>query len=100
LARLEKAEKTIDLIQWISPLGCKFDMEINDFPRAHFAFTVLDLEKTYQDLKDEGVEFISRPVLVLPEKGGRRVVWLKDPDGFLLEMVEAQPNWQGAAPGQ
>jgi hypothetical protein len=32
-----------------------------------------------------------------PGKGGRLVVWLKDPDGFLLEMVEAKPDWVGAA---
>jgi catechol 2,3-dioxygenase-like lactoylglutathione lyase family enzyme len=89
---------TIDLIQWTFPVGRKLVLNINDSPRAHFAFSVLDLRKTYDDLKRKGVEFISPPVLVLPEKGGRLVVWLKDPDGFLLEMVEAKPDCVGSAP--
>ena len=75
-------------------------MEINDVPRAHFAFTVLDLQRTYQDLKKEGIKFVSPPVTVLPETGGRLVVWLKDPDEFLLELVDAKPGWVGAAPNQ
>jgi glyoxylase I family protein len=87
---------TIDLIQWTSPLGRKIDMAINDSPRAHLAFTVLNLQHVYADLKAKGVEFVSPPVTVLPEKGSRRIVWLKDPDGFLLELVEAQPGWVGA----
>jgi catechol 2,3-dioxygenase-like lactoylglutathione lyase family enzyme len=89
---------TIDLIQWTFPAGRELDFDINDSPSAHFAFTVLDLQETYEDLKGKEVEFVSPPVLVLPEKGGRLVVWLKDPDGFLLEMVEAKPDWVGAAP--
>lgn len=87
---------TIDLIQWTSPMGHKIEMGINDSPRAHFAFTVLNLQRVYEDLRAKGVEFVSPPVTVLPEKGGRHIVWLKGPDGFLLELVEAQPGWVGA----
>lgn len=87
---------SIDLIQWTAPQGKLLEMDINDFPRAHFAFTVLDLDKSFETLEAQGVNFVSPPVVVLPEKGGRKVLWLRDPDGFLLEMVEAVPGWVGA----
>jgi catechol 2,3-dioxygenase-like lactoylglutathione lyase family enzyme len=60
---------------------------------SHFCFEVKDLQNTYRDLKSKGVEFVSAPVTFdlggdEPQTGVLHVVFLKDPDGFILELVE------------
>lgn len=79
---------TIDLIQWVRPAGEVKRPLINDIPGAHFAFGVKDLVATYERLHAAGVEFVSDPVIFPDEEGGWRVIFLRDPDGFLLELVQ------------
>jgi catechol 2,3-dioxygenase-like lactoylglutathione lyase family enzyme len=79
---------TIDLIQWVRPEGEMKPPAINDIPSAHFAFGVKDLQATYERLMAESVEFVSPPVTFPEEEGGWRVLFLRDPDGFLLELIQ------------
>jgi len=81
---------TIDLIQWVRPKGEVKPALINDIPGAHFAFGVKDLQGTYERLKAAGVEFVSPPVTFPEEEGSWRVLFFRDPDGFLLELIEVQ----------
>ena len=53
---------------------------------THFAMTVDNLEKTYNDLVLLGVEFVSEPQF--SPDGFARVVFCKDPDGTFIELVE------------
>jgi|TARA_B100000900_G_C20553408_1_gene705717 catechol 2,3-dioxygenase-like lactoylglutathione lyase family enzyme len=53
---------------------------------THFAMTVDNLEKTYNDLVLTGVEFVSEPQY--SPDGFARVVFCKDPDGTFIELVE------------
>ena len=59
----------------------------------HFGLTVSGIDAVAAELKAKGVEFISAPVTFdLGEDwdyGALRVVFLKDPDGFILELVES-----------
>ena len=43
---------------------------------------------TYSALKAKGVEFVSEPVSFDLEWGIVKVVFFKDPDGFVLELME------------
>ena len=48
-------------------------------------FIVADIQKTVENLKQNGVEFLSEPISA-PDAAG--VVCAKDPDGILIEFVQ------------
>lgn len=48
-------------------------------------FFVADIQKTVENLKQNGVEFLSEPISA-PDAAG--VVCAKDPDGILIELVQ------------
>ena len=57
---------------------------------AHIAFFVDDLDTTYADLVSQGVPSVSAPVTptIGPNEGGR-VVYMIDPDGFRVELIQS-----------
>jgi catechol 2,3-dioxygenase-like lactoylglutathione lyase family enzyme len=79
---------TIDLIQHRAPKGAQRRPSVNEIPTAHFAFGVKDLQATYERLKAQGVDFVSPPVTFPEEEGGWKVLFFRDPDGYLLELVQ------------
>jgi len=87
---------TLDLIQWTSPVGRCIKPLVNDVPTAHICFTVADLAATYKHMVSNGVEFVSPSYKFPEEEGAWHVVFFKDPDGFLLEFLEAKPDWIGS----
>lgn len=48
-------------------------------------FFVADIQKTVENLKQNGVEFLSEPISASDAAG---VVCAKDPDGILIELVQ------------
>jgi len=53
------------------------------------AFWVKDIEKTYADLRERGVQFYSPPALFdLEEYGKAKAVYFRDPDGTTLELIQ------------
>lgn len=57
-----------------------------NFGFSHIAFTIDNLDKLYNDLKQKGVKFLSAPTLH-PEKIVK-LCFCEDPEGNLLELVE------------
>ena len=57
---------------------------------AHAAYVTTDLDADYAHLKTQGIEFLSEPVGT-PGKRFGRFVFLKDPDGTYIQLIEA-PN--------
>src|SRR5438270_13242327 len=51
----------------------------------HFALRVQDVAQSVEDLKQRGVEFVMSPMI---GGSGYRYVFLKDPDGILVELIE------------
>jgi len=51
----------------------------------HFAFSVDDIEKEYNRLKDKGVEFITG---IKSLNANTRYFFIKDPDGIFIEIVQ------------
>jgi catechol 2,3-dioxygenase-like lactoylglutathione lyase family enzyme len=82
----------VDLQQYIGPKGDVSNAALGMANHSHFCFGVKDLESAYRQLRAKGVEFVSAPVTFdLGEEwdyGAVKVVFLKDPDGFILELVE------------
>jgi glyoxylase I family protein len=86
-------EILLDLQQYVQPKRAASNAELGMSNHSHFCFAVKDLSAAYAELKAKGVEFVSAPVNFDLGKdwayGSIRVVFLKDPDGFILELVEA-----------
>ncbi len=54
----------------------------------HVAFVVDDLEGTVGTLKEQGVEVVVEPKTMTVEGHGYRIAFVKDPDGYRVELVE------------
>jgi len=90
VAYLQAPGHRLELIQYFSPPGKKLDLRTNNVGCSHLAFNVDDLLKMYADLKAKGVRFKSSPqeVPAGPNKG-TLTVYLTDPDGITLELLQA-----------
>lgn len=55
---------------------------------THFCLSVANLRGTYEELRAKGVEFVSEPINFPLEHGSVDVVFLYDPDGNSVELVE------------
>jgi lactoylglutathione lyase len=56
---------------------------------GHIALTVDDLDKTLQNLGEQGVEPEKPPYTV--REGGPRLCFVRDPDGYRIELIERAP---------
>ena len=91
VVRLEAPETPgvlLDLQQYVTPEGEVSDAQLGDVAHAHFCFGVPDVWAAYKDLSEKGVEFVSEPVSFDLEWGIVYVVFFKDPDGFILELMQ------------
>jgi catechol 2,3-dioxygenase-like lactoylglutathione lyase family enzyme len=77
----------LDLQQYLTPEGKVSNAKLGDVGHAHFCFGVRNLDEAYRELSSKGVEFVSEPVQFDLGWGILDVVFLKDPDGFVLELV-------------
>ena len=63
-----------------------FSRQITMIGCSHIALTVENLDQTYQQLTEAGVEFNSPPQY--SPDGYAKVTFCKDPDGSLIELVQ------------
>ena len=92
LAIPETPNILVDLQLYIEPPSEASNAVLGMSNQGHFCFGVSDLDQAYQDLSAAGVEFVSEPVVFDLgdewEYGALKVVFFKDPDGFILELME------------
>ena len=81
----EQGNTLVELIDSRS-YGNKKDRDFFTIGASHFAFTVDDLEKTYDYLVKNGVKFTAPPQQT-PD-GFAKVTFCEDPDGTPIELVE------------
>jgi lactoylglutathione lyase len=87
---VEGGNHKIELIEYLNPKGRPVDMSTANPGIAHLAFEVDDLEGMYEELSAAGVTFRSEPVEV-PGGGpnaGTRIVYVRDPDNFTIELIQ------------
>ena len=79
----------IELVEYVGAPGGRIDTATNNVGSAHIAYNVNDLKGMYDALAPRGVRFVSEPVPVTqgPNTGGF-VVYIEDPDGNTLELIE------------
>ena len=81
----------LDVEQWLLPEAVAGSYpSCNHIGICRIALQVADIDKTYNDMKGKGVEFLSSPQTVsIPEIGDFKLCCLRDPDGIVLELVQA-----------
>lgn len=63
---------------------------IYDMGPTHFALTVKNLDVIYEKMKNDSIDFVNEPIVSLD--GNAKIVFCKDPDGSLIELVELIGN--------
>jgi catechol 2,3-dioxygenase-like lactoylglutathione lyase family enzyme len=76
----------LELIEY-TPRGNTQPRRNNDVGSAHICIQVRDVETLYQRLRADGVRFTSHPQ---HHPGGASLVYLKDPDGITVELLEVR----------
>jgi len=89
----------LDLLEWTSPRNTKpSPLKLTDPGFVRMAFATSDMLAVLQRLKKMGVEFISDPVYRDTPDGPRPMfVCFRDPDGNVLELVNAKQRPRPAA---
>jgi len=79
----------VELFEYVQPHGHSVAPRPCDPGSCHLSLLTPDLPALYQQLHSRGVDFVSPPVLITagPNRGGRGV-YLRDPNGILLELFQ------------
>lgn len=79
----------LDLIEWLEPGWQNPDAPPDParVPRI-MALRTKNLRGAYRELRNEGFEFIGVPRDPDPKTGVESVVCLRDPDGYVVELIE------------
>ncbi len=99
LVHLQGHGVRLELIQYINPVGADRSGPLPNAGAAHVCFLTDDLDVELERLARAGVEMqSSAPVTTTsgPNKGGRGV-YLRDPDGNAVEVVQLAPSQSDAA---
>jgi glyoxylase I family protein len=79
----------IELLHFISPVAeGKPYAGIKNPGITEVAFWVKDIEKSYTDLRAQGVQFYSSPQLFDLDGYKAKAVYFRDPDGTTLELIQ------------
>lgn len=79
----------LDLIEWLEPRWVNPDAPPSPdrVPRI-MALRMRNLRAAYRDLQSQGIEFIGEPREANPTTGVESVVCCRDPDGYVVELIE------------
>lgn len=91
--RTPRSGHAVELVQYLAPTGRRVALSTPNVGVAHLAFEVDDLQSIHDRLSCAGVTFVSDPVDIADgvNRGGR-TVYLRDPDGITLELVQPPPH--------
>lgn len=79
----------LELIQYLSPKGARLDVRTCDTGSAHLALQTDSIADDYSRLTAAGVTVVSPPVTFAGGvAGAMQALYLRDPDGFTIELVQ------------
>jgi lactoylglutathione lyase len=93
LKRTDVETGLLELYQWLKPSGKPTGkaLEFGDRGLFWLAFTATDIDRMYEKLVENGVEFVSKLMpLDCGDLGTVRAFVCRDPDGVLVEFAEYQ----------
>jgi catechol 2,3-dioxygenase-like lactoylglutathione lyase family enzyme len=76
----------IDLQHYVAPASAETETRLGDIGNTHFCLAVEDLAAEHERLTALGVEFVSDPVTLGLDHESVTVVFMKDPDGYIIEL--------------
>jgi catechol 2,3-dioxygenase-like lactoylglutathione lyase family enzyme len=80
----------LELVYYIYPDSPSGHLNRNQLGAAHVCFNVENIEELYQDLTNNGVKFVTPPIMTDTETGGRHgISYCQDPEGNWLEFIQA-----------
>jgi catechol 2,3-dioxygenase-like lactoylglutathione lyase family enzyme len=83
----------LELVEYVSPLGSRGDINICNPGAGHLAMTVDDIQERYDRLTAAGVTFVSPPNAITEGVNtGGQTCYFRDPDDIVLEMVQPPPH--------
>jgi catechol 2,3-dioxygenase-like lactoylglutathione lyase family enzyme len=78
-------DSRLELIRYLRPADVPAGMPNNRIGAAHLCVEVEDVDLAYDELRAEGVEFLSEPIT---HESGIRWVYCRDPDGVTAELLQ------------
>ena len=98
--RLPGSEVVLELLEYRNVARTPVDTGTANPGTAHIAFFVDDLDTLYAELQERGVRSVSPPVTptIGPNEGGR-AVYLIDPDGIRVELIQTRRSFTEYADG-
>jgi catechol 2,3-dioxygenase-like lactoylglutathione lyase family enzyme len=102
VVRMQLGDESIELLEFLAPKGrpIPVDSRSNDRWFQHIAIIVRDMDRAYQVLRQNKVEYASSGPQRLPDwnknAGGIKAFYFKDPDGHPLEILWFPPDKGGA----
>ena len=93
ILRLPGTDVCLELLEYRNVEQVPVDMHNGNVGNGHIAFNVDNLLELYAELKAKGVKAVSPPITptIGPNKGGK-AIYLIDPDGFRVELIENATN--------
>jgi lactoylglutathione lyase len=90
------SEVFLEILEYRGVGGSPIDPATGNPGTAHFCLFVDDLDELYARLREAGVEFVSelQTPTVGPNEGGR-LVYMIDPDGIRVELVQTHLRSDG-----
>ena len=101
ILRLPDSDVFLELLEYRNVERAPVDTSTANPGTAHIAFFVDDLEALYASLTDKGIASVGPPVTptIGPNKGGR-AVYMKDPDGIRVELIQTSRGFAEYEPEQ
>jgi len=98
ILRLPATDVALELLEYRNVEREAVDPRTANPGTAHIAFYVDDLDALYEDLRTRGVPSVSSPVTptIGPNRGGR-AVYMLDPDGIRIELIQTAQSFESYA---
>jgi catechol 2,3-dioxygenase-like lactoylglutathione lyase family enzyme len=97
IAYMKAPNCSVELIQYLSPVGKHIDTATNNVGSAHVCFIVDNFDKQVKMLKENRVHIVSVDGCLVPEGPniGKGVVYFHDPDNNTIEFISENRNTNG-----
>lgn len=101
IMRIPNSDVSLELLEYRGIPQTAVDMANGNIGNGHIAFYVDDLESFYERLTKNGVKSVSAPVTptIGPNRGGK-AVYMIDPDGFRIELIETTGTFAAYKPDE
>lgn len=81
----------LEIIQFLHHKSTPVTADLKRIGISEVCFAVQDIDKKYREMKEKGVNFLSRPqTFHFQEQGfsSSKAVYFKDPDNLIMELIE------------